>query len=106
MKKKPLNMKSKMDVCVLLFAFLLLPISTNISIAAEEAVAKDKEGTKAAQAESGAGQAAAGAAATGAAAGLSTGAIIAIAVGAVAAAVALGSAVSSDDAVSPTTQHP
>jgi hypothetical protein len=106
MKRKPLNMKSKMGVCLLMFAFLLLPISANISMAAEEAVATDKEGAKVAQTESGAGQAAAGAAATGAAAGLGAGAIIAIAVGAVAAAVALGSAVSGDDAVSPTTLHP
>ena len=42
-------MKSKLGVCVLLFAFLLLPVSTHISFAADEAVQGDKEGAKVAQ---------------------------------------------------------
>ena len=109
MKKKPLNMKSKMGVCVLLFAFLLLPISTNISLAADEVITGDKEGAKVAQAEAGtgAGEAAAGVAAAGASTGLSGVAIGAIAVGVAAAAVAI-IAVSTgggDDTVAPTAHH-
>ena len=107
MKKKPLNMKSKMGVCVLLFAFLLLPISTNIALPADEVITGDKEGTKVAQAGTGAGEAAAGVAATGASAGLSGAAIAAITVGVAAAAIAV-IAVSTggdDDAVAPTAHH-
>ena len=107
MKKKPLNMKSKMGVCILLFTFLLLPISTNISLAADEVITGDKDGTKVAQAGTGAGEAAAGVAATGASTGLSGAAIAAIAVGVAAATVGI-IAVSTggdDDAVTPTAHH-
>ena len=105
MKKKPLKMKSKMGVCILLFAFLLLPISTNIALAADEVITGDKEGTKVAQAGAGAGEAAAGVAATGASAGLSGAAIAAIAVGVAAAAVAVIAVASGDDDDVTTTAH-
>ena len=108
MEKKPLNMKSKMGVCILLFTFLLLPISTNISLAADEVITGDKDGAKVAQAETGtgAGEAAAGVAATGASTGLSGAAIAAIAVGVAAATVAIiAVSTGGDDAAAPTVHH-
>ena len=83
MKKKPFSLEAKAGICVLLFAFLLFPMSPNIALAAEEAVAGDTAGAKVAQAESGAGAggAAAGEVAAGASTGLSAATIAAIAVG-------------------------
>jgi hypothetical protein len=109
MKKKPFSLKTKVCVCVLMFSFLLFPITPNIALSADDAVTENIAGAKVAQAETGtgAGEAAAGVAATGASTGLSGAAIAAIAVGVAAATVAI-IAVSTgdgDDAVAPTAHH-
>ena len=109
MKKKAFSLKTKVGVYVLVFSFLLFPITPNIALSADDAVAENKAGAKVAQAGAGtgAGEAAAGAAATGASTGLSGAAIAAIAVGVAAATVGI-IAVSTggdDDAVTPTAHH-
>ena len=111
MKKKPFSLKTKVGVCVLMFSFLLFPITPNIALAADDAVTENIAGAKVAQAEAGtgagAGEAAAGAAATGASTGLSGAAIAAIAVGVAAATVAIiAVSTGGDDAAAPTTHHP
>ena len=107
MKKKAFSLKTKVGVCVLMFSFLLFPITPNIALSADDAVTENIAGAKVAQAGAGAGEAAAGVAATGASTGLSGVAIAAIAVGVAAATVAI-IAVSTgggDDAVAPTAHH-
>ena len=107
MKKTQFSLKTKVGVCVLMFSFLLFPITPNIALAADDAVTENIPGAKVAQAGAGAGEAAAGVAATGASTGLSGAAIAAIAVGVAAATIGL-IAVSTggdDDAVTTPAHH-
>ena len=107
MKRKAFSLKTKVGVCVLMFSFLLFPITPNIALAADDAVTENIPGAKVAQAETGAGagEAAAGVAATGASTGLSGVAIAAIAVGVAAATIAVIAVSTGDDDDVTTTAH-
>ncbi|MBW2066010.1 MAG: hypothetical protein JRJ03_13915 [Deltaproteobacteria bacterium] len=105
MKRGRPGMMARVGICFLLLAFVILPMTSQLSVAAEKKLlpkagettgSAPTEVAQAAAGAAGAGEAAAGAAAAGAAAGVSAATLAVI--GGIAAAVVVGSVAADEDA--------